>query len=211
MIRFWRSCLYRFIFRIHSGSRGDGSRRFETHWGSKDGNKNISNNFFHDIDFEKRGDRVGLVRRKEEGDCGLLVFSYMDRERMNFVCSGSNMLNREPNIRRILRQESEDINAEPESITLVIDQPKSCELYYTCYDMVDRHSRCRQADLKVERKLVTQDWVKRINSSLLLVCIVDSWLAYSEILGSIYQNKVYGYLAEELIGNTYDDKSGRSR
>ena len=27
------------------------------------------------IELQKRGDRVGLVRRKEEGDCGLLAFS----------------------------------------------------------------------------------------------------------------------------------------
>ena len=35
----------------------------------------------------------------------------------------------EPNIRRRLRQESEQINADPDNITLIIDQPKACELY----------------------------------------------------------------------------------
>ena len=33
------------------------------------------------IELQNRGDRVGLVRRKEEGDCDLLAFSWNDRER----------------------------------------------------------------------------------------------------------------------------------
>ena len=50
------------------------------------------------------GDRVGLVKRKKKGDCDVLVFSWMDRERRYFVCSGSNVSDGEPNIRRRLRQ-----------------------------------------------------------------------------------------------------------
>jgi len=52
-----------------------------------------------------------------------------------------------PNIRQRLYQEDEEPNSEPELLTLVIDQPKACELYYACYVMVDRYNRCRQADL----------------------------------------------------------------
>ena len=53
----------------------------------------------------------------------------MDRERRYFICSDFSMLDGEPNIRRRLRQESEQINADPDNITLIIDQPKACELY----------------------------------------------------------------------------------
>ena len=72
-----------------------------------------------------------LVWRKEKGDCDLLAFSWTDRERRYFACSGSNTSDGESNKRRRLRQENEEINAEPESFTLVIDQRKVCELYYT--------------------------------------------------------------------------------
>ena len=138
----------------------------------------------------------------------MLVFTWMDRERRYFVCSGSSMSDEEPIIRRRLRQESEEINAEPESLNLFINQPKACELHYTCCTMVDRYNRCTQANLKLEIKLVTQDWVKRINISLFSICIVDTRLVYSGILGSIYecQNEFYGYLVQELIDNTYDNK-----
>ena len=98
-----------------------------------------------------------------------------------------------PNIRQRLRQEDEEPNTEPERLTLVIDQIKTCELYYACCAMVDRHNRFRQADLKLERKLVTKDWSKRLNISLLSICIVDTWFAYSGILESHEnQNDFYG-------------------
>ena len=117
-----------------------------------------------------------------------------------------------PNIRQRLRQEDEEPNAEPERLTLVIDQPKACELYYACCAMVDRHNRCRQADLKLERKLVTKDWSKRLNMSLLSICIVDTWFAYSSILETHEnQNDFYEYLAEELIENIYDDNRSVNR
>ena len=95
------------------------------------------------IELQKRGDTVGLVRRKEESDYDLLAFTWIDRERMHFICLGSSMSDGEPNIRRRLRQKSEELNAEPDNITLIIDQPKTCELYYNCCAMVDRHNRCR--------------------------------------------------------------------
>ena len=106
--------------------------------------------------------------------CDILAFAWIDRERRYFICSGSNMSEGLPNIRQRLRQEDVDPNAEPELLTLVIDQSKTCELYYACCIMVDRHNRCRQADLQLEKKLVTKDWSKILNMSLLSICIVDT-------------------------------------
>ena len=75
----------------------------------------------------------------------------MDREWKYFICSDSNMSECLPDIRQKLRQEDEDPNAEPEHLTLVIDQQNACELYYACWAMVNRHNRCRQADLQLEK------------------------------------------------------------
>ena len=93
-----------------------------------------------------------MVRRKEEGDCNLLIFSWIDREGRYFTCSGSNMLDGEPNIRTRFRQDSDEINAEPESLTLVVNQP-----YNICCVMVNHHNLSRNTDLKLEKKLVTKD------------------------------------------------------
>ena len=60
---------------------------------------------------------------------------------------------------------------------------------------------------------MTQDWAKRICISILSLCIVDTWLAHSGILGvnTECQNDFYGCLAEELFDNKYDETGGRSR
>ena len=110
----------------------------------KTAHKKFPLNFFQSIELKKGRDRVGLVRRKKlgEGECDLLAFAWIDRERRYFICSGSNMSGGLPNTRQRLRQEVEEPNTEPELLTLVIDQPKECELYYACCTMVDRHNRC---------------------------------------------------------------------
>ena len=48
---------------------------------------------------------------------------------------------------------------------------------------------------------------------ILSICIVDTWLAHSGILGvnTECQNDFYGCLAEELFDNKYDETGGRSR
>ena len=99
--------------------------------------------YIQSIVLQKRGDKVGLVRRKEGSDCDLLAFTWTDRERMYFICLDSSMSDGEPNIRRRLRQESEEVNAEPYNITLIIDQLKACELYYNYCAMINRHNHCR--------------------------------------------------------------------
>ena len=65
----------------------------------------------------------------------------------------------------------------------------------------------------MERKMVTQDWAKRINISILSICIVDTWLSHSGIIevNTEWHNDFYGYLTEELIDNSYDETGGRSR
>ena len=42
---------------------------------------------FQSIGIQKRDNRVELVRRKEEGDCDVLAFTWIDREMRYFICS----------------------------------------------------------------------------------------------------------------------------
>jgi hypothetical protein len=70
--------------------------------------------------------------------------------------------------------------------------------------MIDRHNRHRQDMFGIENKLVTQSW------SILLMIVVDTWLAYSQYRGKQGQQQVerqktyYTLLAEELIDNRLD-------
>ena len=90
---------------------------------------------------------------------------------------------------------------------LTVPQPKVGELYYSACAQVDRHNRCRQDDLNLEKKVGTKDWSFRVNCSLLSMVIVDSWLLYSGAQGSRYhlvQRQFYETLATQLIDNTFD-------
>ena len=72
-----------------------------------------------------------------EGGCDFLIFAWLDRERRYIICSKLYMSDGMPNIRSRLRQESERPHAEPETLTLVINQSQAYELYYNCCDIVD--------------------------------------------------------------------------
>lgn len=79
-------------------------------------------------------------------------------------------------------------------------------MYYSAASQVDRHNRCRQSDLKLEKKFRVKEWSMRINTTLLAMCIVDSWLVYKGSRGSqphMSPNEFYCTLASELIDNHY--------
>jgi hypothetical protein len=42
-------------------------------------------------------------------------------------------------------------------VDLVAPQPQVAEVYYTTYAQMDRHNRCRQANLGLKRKVGTRD------------------------------------------------------
>ena len=161
------------------------------------------------VELEERGDTYGMVRRKtpNSNECDLLAYVWMDRDRRYFIASGSSMAEGKPYNRRRLRQVNEEANADPEHVDLEVRQPKASELYYSACAMVDRHNRCRQDDLDLEKKLGTQDWSKRLNMSLVGICIVDAWLAYSQVtqFKQEIQSEFYSFLAEELIDNRVDE------
>jgi hypothetical protein len=65
----------------------------------------------------------------------------------------------------------------------------------------------------LERKLGMMDWSMQVNTSLLGMCIVDTWYAYSQCTKTHGANNAntnkrqkdfYSFLVEELIDNNYD-------
>jgi hypothetical protein len=82
---------------------------------------------------------------------------------------------------------------------------KMLKLYYSVCGMIDWHNRCRQDDLQLEKELGTLDWSMRVNTTLLGMCIVDTWYAYSQCTKTKEKQKdFYSFLAKELIDNKYD-------
>jgi hypothetical protein len=159
-----------------------------------------------------RGEMRGVVAKDGNGILSMLAFCWMDRDRRYFISSASSLRPGRQYTRHRWRQVSEEPNAAPERVTLEIPQPEAAELYYDACGMIDRHNRCRQDDLMLERKLGTLDWSMRVNTSLLGMCIVDSWYAYSQCTATQERQKdFYSFLAEELIDNCHDSARRRNR
>ena len=74
---------------------------------------------------------------------------------------------------------NEEENSEPYNVDLTIPQPKAAQIYYDVYRDIDQNNRHRQATLKLELKLQTHDWSKRVNLSILVMTMVDAWLVYT--------------------------------
>jgi hypothetical protein len=186
----------------------------------KTATRQFPQSYLSNLEMRTRGERRGVISKDENGTPSMLAFCWMDRDRRYFISSASSLQPGRAYTRHRWRQVSDELNAAPERVELEIPQPQAAELYYDACGMIDRHNRCRQDDLMLERKLGTMDWSMRVNTSLLGMCIVDAWYAYSQCTKASTrtnqsanndekQKEFYSFLAEELIDNTYDSV-GRS-
>lgn len=158
-----------------------------------------------------RGDQVTMVHRDESGRPDLMAVVWVDRERRYFIASASSNQPGTP-YERLRWRETEEGGAQ--RVSLIVRQPRVAEIYYGCCSQIDRHNRCRQDDLRLEKKLGTHDWSTRVNHSLLGICLVDSWMLYHGARGpaaTLLQTQFYEQLATELIDNTFDVTGTRQR
>ncbi len=172
--------------------------------------------YLQEVELTHRGDMKGLVSYPEGEDPSTsepsrMAFVWMDRERRYFVATGSSLNEGKPYTRKRWRQVDKTPNAEPEQVEFEIKQSAAAETFYDACAVIDQNNRERQDDLKLERKLVTQDWSKRVNISLLAMSIVDGRnLRKSCTLKDEDKNAYYWNLAEEMIDNKIDERVTRS-
>jgi hypothetical protein len=156
-----------------------------------------------------RGDWKSYVHRRD-GKIAAMAVVWVDRERRYFISTASSVVEGAMCSRTRWRQ----LEGGAQRVTVEVKQPHVAELYYSSCSMIDRHNRCRQDDLMLERKYQTQDWSVRVNHSLLGIVIVDSWLLYAGARGplrSMKQRTFYETLALELIDNDFDSVGLRAR
>lgn len=159
-----------------------------------------------------RGDQHSMVHLDATGRPDMLALVWVDRERRYFVSTAGSSQPGIP-LERVRWREMED-GAGAQRVALTVRQPEVAELYYGCCSQIDRHNRCRQDDLRLERKLGTHDWSMRVNISLLGICIVDAWLLHHRARGpaaSLLQSNFYEQLASEMIDNTLNAVGTRVR
>ena len=177
----------------------------------KTAHREFPKDYLSGVELVSRGDQKAVVAEDQYGQ--YLAFVWMDRDRRNFIAMAGSMEPGVPYNRMRWRQINQEENAPPEYVELEVPQPKAAEIYYSTCSMIDRHNRCRQADLGIEIALGTHDWDKRVNLSIFSMIVVDTWLVYKNCTNTAeYQIDFYEYLAEELINNVYDQPiQGRTR
>ena len=110
------------------------------------------------------------------------------------------------------RQVSLELDALPENVELTIPQPKATEVCYQTCGVIDQNNQHRRDNLKPEKKLETKKWDMRVNLTIFLMIVVDTWLVYSQVMGSSeLQSEFYVCLAEELIDNNIDSRPQHRR
>lgn len=149
-----------------------------------------------------RGKWVTMCHHNDTCDLHIGAVLWVDRERRYFVATCGTAL---PGT-TIYRERWRRVDNVSRVTTTQTEIPSVAETYYSAAAQVDHHNRCRQADLKLEKKFRVKEWSQRVNTSLLAICVVDSWLLYKGNRGSrgtMSPNDFYTSLAEALVDNTY--------
>ena len=165
------------------------------------------------IELEKRGDYRGLWTKDKHQEVERFAFVWMDRERRNFISNTSSLDEGKPYKRTRFRQEDKAKDADPEHVTFEIKQPKAAEVYYSACGKIDHSNRIRQNEFQMERKLETKQWDIRVNTSILGMIDVDTYLLGKQCKWWDDKDpKEFHYnLAEEMIENTWDARNLRKR
>ena len=80
-----------------------------------------------------------------------------------------------PYARDRLIQVDDSTNADPVRVEFEINQPRVDERYYSINPKIDESNRTRQDDFQLDRKLQTNDWSIRVNTSILGMNDVDTY------------------------------------
>jgi len=156
-----------------------------------------------------KGEHVSMVAKDRDGP-DLMAVMWIDRDRRYFISTAGTTQPGTP----IFRERYRSRNGRTWKEEIDIQIPQVCETYYATCSQVDRHNRCRQDDLMLEKKFEVKEWSARVNTSLLAICVVDAWKLYCGAMhnrGRMTPHQFYTQLAEGLIDNSMDAIGLRQR
>ena len=158
----------------------------------------------------QRGDHYSMLCKSENGGKDMMALLWVDRERRYFIATAGST---HPG-QMIYRERWRRVGNVTKKVITETRITDVCQTYFSAASQIDRHNRCRQDDLKLEKKFEVHEWSMRVNTSLLAMCIVDAWLLYKGGQGSrdcMTPNEFYSILAEQLIDNKYCTTFTRSQ
>ena len=138
--------------------------------------------YLSNIELQNWGYISGFLNRPVDSTKLVLDASvWMDQNRQYLIFTGVSMKKGPPYTHMWCKKEYPDPNEEPNMVDLTISNPITSEIYYSACVKIDRHNRCRQESLDVEKKLVTKDWLKRFKLFIFVIYAFYVWLAYQWI------------------------------
>jgi Transposase IS4 len=162
-----------------------------------------------------RGDRHGVLSK---ADCGttLLAYCWIDRDRRYFISTCSSLATGPPCLRERWTQVDRDTpDAEPEYLEIVVAQPYCSYLFHSAASKIDQHNKLRQASLRLETKMRTTLWHRRVNITLFGMTVIDSFDLAKGCQGNKWifppSSAFFEALAEDLIDNTFEQRALRKR
>jgi hypothetical protein len=169
----------------------------------KQSTTNYPKKYLGEVMLPVRGSSAALVTKVE--DTTVMAFVYCDKNRYYFVATCSNMSCVDPIYRIRLRQvQPVESGASPESVAIALNVPRAAQVYYSANGAIDQHNRTRQDTLQLERKIQTKVWHKRVNTTILGIILVDSFLLHEKCTRrSMTAVEYYRRLIQELIENTF--------
>lgn len=157
-----------------------------------------------------RGSRKGLLSTDGDSGTQLLSFVWVDRDRRYFISTCSSLEEGSSIIRQRWTQADSSPNADATRLEKNVPQPKAAELYYKGSGKIDQHNRTRQDTFQLERKLQTNSWDKRVNTTLFSMIVVDAYLL-AKFCSSSMKLQNASFFIEELAGELVDNDYDRMR
>lgn len=161
--------------------------------------------YLNSIELGGRGSSCHLaasMERENNISFSLMASTWIDRARRYFITTAGVPTDNTPQERIRWRQS----NAEGAYQELIeVKMPKYIHTYYESACQIDRHNRARQADIGLEKSMKVKEWSYWINTSLLSIIFVDSYLVYKGGRGSRYKLSPHEFictLAHQLIDGT---------
>jgi len=165
----------------------------------------------NEVKVDSKGQWASMTHTSPKGD-EYIALTWIDRTRRNFISSHGKTTSGAPCVRLRASNAPDGDGCIINEISL--EQPHLVEQYYKFCAIVDRHNRCRQDSLGMERALETKSWHKRFITSLISMLLVDAFLFYkgsrSFTQTTLTQRNFMEYLAKELIENSYDNGPSRA-
>jgi hypothetical protein len=154
--------------------------------------KGFPKSFLSGVEIEHRSDFLALKAvPASDGDPELTSFVWMDLERWYYIATAGSLMHGTPYTRCCWRQVSDETNAPPQKVNLVIGQPHMAEIiyYYSTCGAIDKHNRLRQDDLLIEKKIENINWSTRVNLSTFAMVVVATRLVYDYFVLPLSQIK----------------------